>query len=167
MWKRTRFMTVAATLCLLALIALPGSAAELSELSVDQQIEMVRSLNEARRQATVAANIQLSQEAANAFWPLYREYRGEVARINDGLKQVIVNYAEQYATLTGDEAYALSEEALKLQVQRDRLKQKYLKRFAKPLPELDAARVMQIENKLDALAQLALAADIPLIGARQ
>ena len=165
MGKGTRNGIVAMVMIWLALLAVPASAVELSELSVDQQIEMVRSLNEARRQATVAANVQMSPETSEAFWPLYRSYRGEVSEINDALKGVILRYAEQYSDLTGDEAYELSEEFLDLQVQRDRLKQKYLKRFTKPLPALDAARVMQIENKLDALAQLALAADIPLIGA--
>jgi hypothetical protein len=158
-------LIVAMALCFLTLAGGRSAVAQ-GELSVDQQIEVVRSMNEARRQATVAANVQIPAEAADTFWPLYREYRGEVASINDSLKRVVLRYAEQYESLTGEEAYELAEEALDLQVQRDRLKQKYLKRFTSALPDLDAARVMQIENKIDALAQFALAANIPLAAAR-
>lgn len=148
-----------------ACLAAAANAAEMSELSVDQQLEMVRSLNEASRQATMAANVKLSQDKADRFWPVYRDYRAEVSRLNDQLKSVIVRYAQDYADIAGEEAYGLSAEALNLQIKRDRLKQKFLKRFSKASSALDAARVMQIENKLDALAQMELAIEIPLVGA--
>lgn len=163
----TRVSALLTILSAMIFSTLPAArAADLSELSVDQQIEMVRSLNEAARQATVAANLDLSRETGDAFWPVYRSYRGEVAAINDSLKSVVVQYAEEYATLTDEQAYSLAAQALKIQIQRDKLKQKYLKRFAKVLPKLTAARVLQIENKLDALALAELALDIPLIQAR-
>ena len=117
-------------LVLLATIGVPAAgAAAMSDLTVDQQIEIVRSLNEAAWQATVAANVERSREAGDAFWPIYRSYRGEVSNLNDSLKAVI------------------------------------LKRFAKALPQLDAARVIQLENKLDALSLAELAFDVPLIQA--
>jgi len=163
---KVRLSVVGVLAAWLVLASDTALAAAPVELTVDQQIEMARSLNEASRQATVAANVQMSQQVSDAFWPVYRSYRGEVGRINDGLKSVILRYASDYSDLAGNEAYDLSEEVLELQVQRDRLKQKYLKQFAKVMPELDAARVMQIENKLDALALVDLAASVPMIRPR-
>ena len=150
-----------------AFTAAPSAhAADVSDLTIDQQIEMVRSLNEAARQATIAANLEISRDVGDAFWPIYRSYRGEAGGLNDSLKTLILQYADSYADLTDEAAFQLSEKALKLQIQRDKLKQKYLKRFSKALSRRDAARVMQIENKLDALMQAELAVGVPLIQAR-
>jgi hypothetical protein len=145
--------------------SLTASAAGPSDLSVDQQIEMARSLNEADRQATMAANVELSAQTAEQFWPVYRDYRTEVGRLNDELKRIILRYADSYGNLEPDTAYSLSEDVLSVQIKRDRLKQKYLKRFSRAASPLIAARAMQIENKLDSLAQVELAAAIPLVPA--
>lgn len=148
-----------------ALLPAGPAVADTHGLSVDQQIEMARSLNEARRQITVAANVELSEAAAETFWPVYRDYRAAVAEVDDELKAVILRYADSYPDIEGSTALVLSEDALKLQVKRDRLKQKYLKRFAKATSPMTAARVMQVENRLDLLAQLGLSESIPLVPA--
>ena len=144
-------------------VALPTSMANADELSIEQEIQVARTLTEANRQATVAASLELPADVAEGFWPIYREYRNEVARINDELQTLIFQYAEDYVDLPEDEAYQLAQQALKLQVRRDKLKEKYLKRFTRTLSKLDAARVIQIENKLDALATALLSDQIPLI----
>ena len=41
---------------------------------------MVRSLTEAQRQATMAANVVLTEAEATKFWPIYREYRLDVSQ---------------------------------------------------------------------------------------
>lgn len=153
-------------LVLLAPIGAVGAqVAEPAELTLDQQIEMARSMNEATRQSTVAANVQVPPDAAERFWPLYRTYRSEVNALNDELKRLVLQYAENYTTISGEDAYDLAEEAASLQIRRDELKQDYLKRFGKVVPPELAARVIQIENKLDALLQAMMAAEIPLVKA--
>lgn len=146
-------------------VSASATAAGASNPSVDQQIEMARSLSEAGRQATMAANVELSQQMSEQFWPIYRDYRADVSRLNDELKRIILSYADNYRDIQPAMAYSLSEDALSVQIKRDRLKQKYLKRFSRASSPLIAARVMQIENKLDALAQVELAVSVPLVSA--
>ena len=148
-------------LCAAAVAPSLEHCASTSTLSMDQQIQIARSMNESTRQSTVAAN--LNARATDAFWPVYREYRTAVNGLNDQLKNIILRYAERYRDLSGDEAYSLSEQTVNLEIRREKLKQKYLKRFRKVLSPLDAARVFQIENKLDALSRVTLAAEIPLV----
>src|SRR5262249_54283115 len=51
--------------------------------TLDRDIQIARSLTEASRQATVVANLPLTSAQANAFWPVYRQYRADVAVQND------------------------------------------------------------------------------------
>ena len=56
---------------------------------------MIRSLTEAQRQATMAANLELTEAEATKFWPLYREYRNDMAKINDKFVALIKDYARE------------------------------------------------------------------------
>lgn len=134
-----------------------------ADLSVEQEIQIARTMTEANRQAAVEASMELPPDAAAEFWPVYREYRDKVQVINDDLQTLIFKYAEDYLDLPGDEAYQLARDALTLQVKRDKLKRKYLTRFSRHVSKMDAARVIQMENKLDALGTALLADQIPLL----
>lgn len=141
-----------------------GSSLALAEdLSIEQEIEAARTFTEANRQAAVAASLGLPEDQMEAFWTVYRDYRSRVKSINDELQALIFQYAEDYAELPDEEAYQLARDALELQVERDKLKQTYLKRFARKLSKRDAARLIQVENKLDALGTALLSDQIPLI----
>lgn len=150
------------TMFMLALVS-PLQAQDISDLSVDQQIEIMRSETEAERQLIIKTNMSLTEQESARFWPVYREYRGEAQEISDKIKDLVVRYAEQYQNLSGDAAYSLVAESFPLQVELAKLKHKYLKRFAKVLPPMEAARAMQIENKIDALLMVELAADVPAV----
>lgn len=159
------FISVPSVRTLLAVLTLalvlPLQAQEISDLSFDQQIEMIRSETEAERQLIIIANMTLTEQDSANFWPVYREYRSEAVEISDGIKDLVVRYAEQYQSLSGDSAYSLVAEIFPLQIELARLKQKYLKRFRSVLSPMDAARVMQIENKIDALLLAELALEVP------
>jgi Spy/CpxP family protein refolding chaperone len=145
---------------LLTFTAMPALSA--SEPSIDQQIQMVRSLTEAQREATMALNVELTSEESDKFWPLYRNYRNDVAKLNDERVAIIRDFADHYESLTNDKAKSLIRQTLDNQKARDSLKAKYVGKFEKVLPAIKAARVMQLENKLDALVDVTLAVSIPL-----
>ena len=76
------------------------SAAAAEQPTIDQQVQMVRSLTEAQRQATMAANVVLTEDEATKFWPLYRDYRNDVSKINDKLVALLKDYSENYEAMT-------------------------------------------------------------------
>jgi len=47
-------------------------------------IEVTRGDIQADRKAILAVNLPLSEEQAEAFWPLYREYRSEMDVVGTG-----------------------------------------------------------------------------------
>jgi len=112
----------------------------------------------------VAANLSLTETEGAAFWPLYREYRGEMAKVGDRLQKLIQDYAKTYESATAEQAKAMVDEMMSIQRAELKVKESYLPRFRKVIPELKVARLLQIENKIDILIRLELADAIPLIG---
>jgi len=153
---------VTALLVLLsAAFAPPAFAAQ--EISVDQQIQMARSLTEAQRQATMAANLVLTDDESQKFWPIYRDYRNEVGALNDKMVALIRDFADNFDNLSDSKAKSITQTYLQIEKQRIDLKAKYVDKYGKVLSAVQTARVLQIENKLDALVQAGLAKSIPLV----
>jgi hypothetical protein len=133
------------------------------EPTLDQQVQMIRSLSEAQRQATMAANVVLTEAEGTKFWPLYRDYRNDVSKINDKLIALIKDYADNFEAMTDAKAKSYTTSYLDVQKQRIDLKAKYVGKFDKVLPPVKTARVLQIETKLDAFVDAGLARTIPLV----
>ena len=151
--------------CIVLMTAWASSVRAAEELTVEQQVAMVRSLTEAQRQATVASNVSLTETEAAKFWPIYREYRNDVEKLNDETIELMKEFTASYQTLSDDHAKSMAHRWLALQKQRLALKTKYMDRYVKVLGGAKMARVLQIENKLDALIEVHLARAVPLVPA--
>ena len=148
----------------LAVALVAGAPGVLAQASETDQLHQLRAEIQADRQAVVAANLSLTETEGAAFWPLYREYRGEMAKVGDRLQKLIQDYAKTYESATAEQAKAMVDEMMSIQRAELKVKESYLPRFRKVIPELKVARLLQIENKIDILIRLELADAIPLIG---
>ena len=137
-------------------------AASVQAVTVDDQIAMVRQLAATERQAIVTANMQLAEGESEHFWPLYRQYRAEMITLGDRKIALIKDYAAHYQTMTDDKAREIIEESFEIEGERLQIRQHYARKFRKILPEIKVARLLQIENKVDAVYTLQLSAEIPL-----
>jgi len=143
----------------------PGSeakAADDAERDITNEIELTRAAIQLRRQALVTAAMDLGAKEAEAFWPLYREYRMEMLKVNDRFVTLLTSYLESYDSLTDQQANKLLDDYVGIEKARTGVKSKYLSRFRKVLPGRKVARFFQIDNKLDAVINADLAASIPL-----
>lgn len=147
------------TLCLTA-----GAADVRAQMSETDALQQLRADIQADRQAVVAVNLKLTDAEGAAFWPVYREYRGELAKGGDRLQKLIQDFARVYDTATAEQAKPLVDEMLAIQRAEITVKEAYLPKFRRVLPEVKVARFLQIENKFDAIIRLGLANDLPLIG---
>jgi hypothetical protein len=107
--------------------------------------------------------MQFTNEEANAFWPVYREYEFEFAKIGDARIALIKDYARTYETMTDEKAKELIQEALKLEGRRTKLKRKYFRKFDRVLPSKTVAKFFQLENQINLLIDLQIASELPLI----
>jgi polyhydroxyalkanoate synthesis regulator phasin len=148
----------------LAVALVAGASGVCAQVSETDQLQQLRAEIRADRQAVVMANLVLTDAEGQAFWPLYREYQGEMAKVGDRLQKLIQDYAVTYETATAEQAKAMVDEMLSIQRAELKVKETYLPKFRKVLPEIKVAQLFQIENKIDAIIKIELAASIPLIG---
>ena len=115
------------------------------------------------RRNIVKANMLLTETESARFWPLYDEYRAERQKIGDRRVRLITDFLAQQNSMGEDQARALANEDFAILKDTSELKAKWYKKMAKELSERTVARFFHIDEKLDAAADIALAANIPLI----
>src|SRR5882672_1139879 len=115
------------------------------------------------RRNIVRANMLLTETESARFWPLYDEYRAERQKIGDRRVRLITDFLAQEHSMSEDEARALANEDFAILKDTSELKTKWYKRMTKELSERTIARFFHIDEKLDAAAAPALAANTPLI----
>jgi len=130
--------------------------------ALNSAIAAQRQVTETQRQLIVAENLTLSASESVNFWTLYREYRADVAKLDDRSVALITQFANEYETLTDERALRLLNDSIKIDIDHERLKQRYVKKFAKIVPGVTVGRFMQIEMRLDTIARLKLQSAIPL-----
>jgi hypothetical protein len=125
-------------------------------------VELTRAAIQVRRQALVTAVMDLEGREAEAFWPLYREYRAAMATVNDRYVKLVVTYLDTFDKLADDAATGMLNEALGIERARIDVKSQFIPRFGKVMPARKVARFFQIDNKLDAVIAADMAKMIPL-----
>ena len=115
------------------------------------------------RRDIVRANMLLTETESARFWPLYDEYRAERQKIGDRKVRLITDFLAQENAMTEDAARTLANEDFAIEKDTSELKAKWYKKMTKELSERTVARFFHIDEKLDAAADIALAANIPLI----
>lgn len=111
----------------------------------------------------VAANMQLTETEAKAFWPLYDQYQNELFLLRSRTIIMINDYAAAYENMDDATAKKLIDEYMELEGLRLQLRQAYVPQFRGILPDIKVLRYFQIENKINAALTYEFAAKIPLI----
>jgi hypothetical protein len=111
----------------------------------------------------VAENMELTEAEAKAFWPIYEQYQDELFLLRARVAKLIKDYAETYEKMTNDTAKNLMDENMTIETLGLKLRQAYLLKFRKVLPEVKVVRYYQIENKINAALIYELARNIPLM----
>jgi hypothetical protein len=145
---------------LLVLVAATTRAAATNEASPDVLLDTLH----ANQKAFVAANLQLSDAEARAFWPVYDRYQKDLAAVQARLLQVIHDYADHFGSLSNEQAMTLVKDYLAVERDRAKVRSAYLKPISEALPGVKVMRFYQIENKIDAVLRYQLAATIPVVG---
>lgn len=155
-------MKYALSLMFLLLLQTPLYAQTLSAAAERDIAISLRMIND-KRNTSLAYNMSFTKEEKDAFWPLYRKYRDAMTNVSTQQLDVIVDYANHYDTMTEDKARELLDRSFIYQEQALKVKQLYVKKFRRILPNIKVTRLMQLENRMDAAVRLKLSEGIPLI----
>jgi len=131
----------------------------------ESDMQILRDKVKADKKLLVAANMELTDAEAKAFWPIYDSYQQDLQVLNERLKNTILSYADAYNNnkLTDQMAKKLYDEVLAIDEDEVKMRRAYSQKLAAVLPGLKTARYLQIENKIRAAMRYELAANIPLV----
>jgi hypothetical protein len=155
----------------LSLSSAPAGAQTAKTPSVDETresnlrvyTELLRSDVRAQAVAIITEVMEFSEDEDARFWPVYREFERDLARLNDDRLALIKEYALNYKQMTDAVADKLARGALDLEGKRHELKVKYYDRFKSVLAPKTAAKFLQVENQILLLLDLQIAASLPIV----
>jgi DNA anti-recombination protein RmuC len=126
-------------------------------------IEIARDVLKTEKKAAISEVLNLTQQQADVFWPLYNEYNNKIAEIQNEKIKVILDFAENFDNMSDEKADELMTTVLKVDQQLLKLKKTYYKKFKKILPAGLAVKYFQAENKINAFINAELASEIPFV----
>jgi hypothetical protein len=140
-----------------------SGATATKDLNLRAYVELLRSDLRGQKVAIITELMEFTESEDAAFWPVFREYELELAKINDDRVSLIEDYARDYTKMTEPIADKLVMTALDLESRRTALKAKYYSRLKAALSPKVAARVIQIEHQILLLVDLQIAASLPVV----
>jgi hypothetical protein len=135
---------------------------ETRETNLRAYVELLRSDLRSQKVAIITEVMQFTEDEDAKFWPVYREYENELAKINDDRIALVKEYAVNFDALTDAVADKLARQALELEGRRHALKTTYYDRIKSVLSPKTAARFFQVENQILLLLDLQIASALPL-----
>ena len=150
-------------LATIAMVILFGAGLAFSQDKASDNMQIVIEKIRADKKLLVAENMQLTEGEARAFWPVYKQYQDELFLLRTRTVKMIKSYSDSYETMTNDKAKKLMDEYMTIEALGSKLRQSYVPKFRKVLPEAKVVRYYQIENKIQAALMYELASQIPLI----
>jgi hypothetical protein len=153
---------------LILALAAPAVAQNLSvqkpsSLADEDALRVTRDQVQTDRKPLVAKAMNLTDDEARVFWPIYDDYKTELSKLSDRTITLIAGFAANYTDLTDQQANEMTREYLSIEQERLNLREKYWEKFSHALPRKRVARFFQVERRLDAVVTLNLAQAISLV----
>ena len=142
--------------------AAPADPKQTKALNLSAYVELLRSDLRASKVAIITEVMGFTEAEDKAFWPIYREYDLEMAKLGDERIALITEYADNYSNLTDAVAEKLASRAIELEQRRHAAKAKVYERVKTALSPKTAMRFLQVEHQLQLLIDLQVASSLPI-----
>jgi len=149
--------TVFLAICSLLLAAGSGSAQQASD-----QTKLTYEVLSQEWNTLIGGVLDLSEEQAAAFWPLYKEYRAARGALMQERIDVIKMFVSGYDTMDAAYARGLLDNTFEIDEKVLKVKREYAPRFDKILTPAQVVRLYQTENKLEVMMMAEVTKDVPL-----
>ncbi|MEX6686967.1 hypothetical protein QTN47_05655 [Danxiaibacter flavus] len=140
-------------------------AAQLSAQStVDDDMAIIQSVFGKEKKELVGSFMALTGDTATKFWAVYDEYEAERKSLGKERFNVIKDYANQYASLTDEQAAALAKRVMGNDLSYAKMHEKYFKKVEKVVGGKNAAKFFQLESYIQNTIRTNVQNQIPFIG---
>ncbi len=134
-----------------------------AQTTPERYLELLRTDVRSVKIEVLTQALELTDAQGQAFWPIYREYDTELAKLGDRRVELIKKFAASYGSTTNEQATAIAKEYFVLQDERMKLRKKYFDKVAKATSSIVATRFLQVEGVLANLIDLQIGAELPLM----
>jgi hypothetical protein len=141
----------------------PETVAESDQASYAEDIRLLRKDLRSLKKQIIAANMYLTETEAERFWPIYDRYTAELATINDTKYDLITEYAQNFTTMTSEQAESYIQGRAAVEESVMQLRLKYAPIFRTVLSGKATAQFFQLDWRLGLIRDLQLASQTPLI----
>jgi len=158
------------------LLSVPGSNAQATaeptsaqaptpsqQQELDKDVHLLRQDIRAKKKKLIAANLQLTADQATKFWPVYDQYTADLVKINNAKYDLIKEYAQNWGTMTDDQALSMLKRSLDVDAQVNQLRQRYVPIFNKVVPGKTTATFFQLDRRIQSMIDLQLGSQLPLV----
>lgn len=146
----------------LFLFAFLFSIANVFAQDADSYIEVLKSQIKTDKKAIITETMGFTEKESQTFWPIYNEFEHELSKLSDKRIANIKDFAANYDSLSDQKADELIKNSFSFQSDRLNLNEKYYKKFTEALTPTVAAKYMQLENQIQLILDLSIAANLPL-----
>jgi hypothetical protein len=150
----------------LLIVAVPAFAQEGAD--VGAKIRETQALVASEFRQILREEMMLTDAESKEFWPLYERYSAEKRVINEPYLAGLIEYVDRYynGDLSDEHAARLMNTYFDVQQAILKKRHDYVKRFSKIMSSVKVMRFFQLENKVQAEVNAALAVIIPLADPR-
>ena len=128
-----------------------------------QDLDLLRKDLRAKRKELIAANLKLTETEAERFWLVYDQYIKELIAINDNKFALIQDYANNYRTMTTDEALLFIRQWLDFDIATNQLRQKYVPMVSNVIDGKKTATFFQLDRRIAMMMGIQVSSQMPLV----
>jgi hypothetical protein len=128
-----------------------------------EEIDLIQAAFGMDKKAIVADFVQLSDTQKDAFWKLYDEYETKRKEYGRERIELLKQYAEQYMTMTGEQADTWTKKVMELQVKTDKLIATYYEKVKGVTDGVVATQFYQIENYILSMIRMSILQEVPFL----
>jgi hypothetical protein len=134
-------------------------------LPLESYVEVLRAELRSGKVRILTAILDLDEQQAEVFWPIYHRYEVELFALGDRHVDLVKKFVDAHDgdRLDGKAAGEIAAAWFALQQERLSLLEKYHGILSKKLAGRSAAGFVQIENRMGTLVDLMIASGLPLI----
>lgn len=133
------------------------------EQKLDQEIALMRKDVRSQKKQIIAANLKLTDQESEKFWPIYDRYTADLVKINDKKYALVKQYVQSWDSMTPDQLDSSAKDWLELDQSVAQLRLKYLPVFRSVLSARNTALFYQLDRRIVSMIDLRLAAALPLV----
>jgi hypothetical protein len=126
-------------------------------------IEILKSDINTQRRALITAAMDFTEEEAQKFWPIYKEYELDYDKMMDKEIQLIKEYADSYENMGEEIANQIAKKSFEIDKEQLAISEKYFKKYSKELGARRAVKLQMVINRIELMLSLQKASSIPVL----